>query len=124
MPRLGGRIAAGLLLRHGLGLLDRHRLGSLGRLVGHGGLLLGRHLARDRPPRDGDAHVRVDLELDALVVHPGDLPVDAPGRDDLVTDVDRAEHLLVALGLLPLGPDQQHVHEDEQHEEEDENRIH
>src|SRR5919106_6032758 len=99
-------LAAGLLLRHRLGLVDGDRLRGLERLVGHRGLLLRRDLARDRPPRDGDAHVRVDLELDALVVDPGDLPVDAAGGDDLVADPDRAEHLLMALWLLAPGAGQ------------------
>src|SRR5262245_32278270 len=58
-----------------------------------------------------------DLQLDALVAQPGDLPVDAPGGDHPVAYLQSVQELLHLL-LLPLHGQQDDEIEDTQNEDE------
>src|SRR5687767_4911008 len=75
------------------------------------------------PPRSTLLSLHDALPIYALGVDLDDLPVDAARGDDLVSDLEPAEHLQMPLLLGPLRADEQEPQEGEHQEQDDEEAV-
>src|SRR5919205_684234 len=119
-PRLPGCLVGGWLV---LGLGGRRRLLELLLRVPFLELLVlvlfGADDARDRPARDADVDPGGDLDEELVVADAHHVTVEAAGGDDLVTDLDARDQLVLRRLPAPLRPDQEQPEQREEDHDDD-----